>query len=181
MNGTPRVPAAESSHPPPARPADVSVGLGVDKLIQGDAATPAPSPSLTLKFRALRWSLVATDLLICGLVAMMLLTGPTPPGLGKISLCLIALMLAAWLSCLGFWLTYKGAKNAIATPETIPLEGNASSLPTMKNKDHVPAPQAPLPALPGNQSQNGNGRPPWLPSKPALRSTVLPSNRRPKV
>jgi len=63
----------------------------------------APSPSPAWRSRAVQISLIVADALLLALAARLVLKDNGHLGFIEITLCVVALGLGAWLSCLAIW------------------------------------------------------------------------------
>ena len=73
---------------------------GEDPSPPTPAAPPAEVPFTKWMFRA---SLIFADLLLFGLAAWLILKGGHPLSWLQIALCILAVAMGAWLTCLGLW------------------------------------------------------------------------------
>ncbi len=69
-------------------------------LPNGQSIRPAPSPT---RSRAVQVSLIVADALLLALAARLVLKANGHLGFIEIALCVVALGLGAWLSCLALW------------------------------------------------------------------------------
>jgi len=106
---------SSASSEPATEPASVSPGLAtLLRRSNGEGRTPesgpAPGPEPAtppLPFRRrrlLQASLLLADVLLLALAMLCIFKGRAPFGFIGIVLCVIAVALGAWLSCLAFWL-----------------------------------------------------------------------------
>ena len=58
----------------------------------------------------LRGSLFLADLLLLGLAAWLVLKSDRPLSWGLVALCVLAVAMGAWLTCLGLWWEWKSSK-----------------------------------------------------------------------
>ena len=74
-----------------------------DQVKSSPDAKPALPPPATPRSRAVQISLIVADLLLLALAARLVLKAKGHLGLIEIALCIVALGLGAWLSCLALW------------------------------------------------------------------------------
>jgi hypothetical protein len=67
----------------------------------GDSQTPSKTPAD--RNRSIKISLIVADVLLLALAARMVLKAEGHFGFIEIALCVVALGLGAWLSCLALW------------------------------------------------------------------------------
>jgi hypothetical protein len=113
---------------PPAEP--VSITPGVAALLRGgngtpqaaleaDAEQPAQPAAAPPGKRLLQASLVLADLLLLVFVTRLILAAHGPMGIIQLGLCVLALMVGAWLSCLALWLEGEHPVPAKSKPESL--------------------------------------------------------------
>ena len=104
--------------PPPAEPAAKPASLtpGMAALLRGGNGGPKPedqpqeplpppaAPEAVLGKRWLRASLWLADMLLLGLAGRLVFQAGGTFGFLEIALCVVAVLLGAWLSCLALWL-----------------------------------------------------------------------------
>jgi len=73
---------------------------GADPVPSSTNAPAAEAPFTKWMFRA---SLIFADLLLFGLAAWLILKGGHPLSWLQIALCILAVTMGAWLTCLGLW------------------------------------------------------------------------------
>jgi hypothetical protein len=73
---------------------------GADPGPSSAAAPPAEVPFTKWMFRV---SLIFADLLLFGLAAWLILKGGHPLSWLQLALCILAVAMGAWLTCLGLW------------------------------------------------------------------------------
>src|SRR6266566_2126477 len=107
MNGA----ASPSTEVRMRKKSQLSAGMAV--LLRGgnEAAKPeaqpeprASTPGLHRGERLLKGSLILADLLLLGLVICLVFRSHETFGFVEISLCVIAMVMGSWLTCLALWL-----------------------------------------------------------------------------
>lgn len=96
LKGRKPVATPEERGHPETVPDSETPGPGLEKLLQGNAAEDSAPRRVGL----VQWSLVGADVVLLILSARMVFGRSTPLSVADIILCLLAVGLGAWLSCL---------------------------------------------------------------------------------
>jgi hypothetical protein len=109
LNGTKVVPDLNGSVQAPECSAPARMSAGVETLMRGSQTQPLPPDTTTGKLPALGlnlifWSLIAADLVLCGLVTVFWMSGLGLTGFIRFLVVFFALAMGAWLSCMAMWL-----------------------------------------------------------------------------
>jgi hypothetical protein len=109
----PKVPASDrDAHGELGGSTDLNIGPGVGTLLngtkrvkhpEGPPIEPASNPALRSRLKLLRWSLLAADLALIGLLVYAVLHTPPARILLRLVMCVVALSLGAWLGSMAFW------------------------------------------------------------------------------
>ena len=110
-NAPSETPAIESGGNPPRLTPGVATLLRGNNAAQEKPGSAEPQPSNGEATKptpaklggAVRVSLIVADLLLLALAARLVIKAKGHLGFTEISLCVVALGLGAWLSCLAFW------------------------------------------------------------------------------
>lgn len=107
-------PASPRPETPSDKPAQVTPGMAA--LLRGgngdarahsqtgEADDPVKTRAAARKRKLIQVSLIVADLLLIGLVARLAFVSHGGFGFVEVSLCVVALTIGAWLSCLALWL-----------------------------------------------------------------------------
>jgi hypothetical protein len=108
----PATPEAPAAPQPPAPPTALTPGMasllrGKQAERQPDATPADPQPTASERptgdRKVLKGSLVAADMLLLTLTGYLVFNSHKPFGAVEVSLCIIAVGLGAWLTCLALW------------------------------------------------------------------------------
>lgn len=98
-------PVSPRTESPSDKPAQVTPGMAA--LLRGgngEAEEPAKAQAAARNRKMVQASLVVTDLLLIGLVARLAFISEGRFGFVEVCLCILALAIGAWLSCLALWM-----------------------------------------------------------------------------
>ena len=105
--------AKDSPHSTESRPEQPALSAGMAVLLRRTDEAPKESeqapPSKTQESdrkvkRVLRLVLFLGDFLLLAMTAQMMYSSPGPLGAGQILVCLVALLVGAWMACMALWL-----------------------------------------------------------------------------